>query len=280
MPGIQPVAYRHHFPELQIISFEQFNRIKKMQESGRKVPAKSASSPYIFSGLVRCPNCGGKTVSTEYYCKPYDSPMPKYVCRAHHQGGRVACQGWTALERTVSRAAIDFIVDLLENQLDLTKYVTEEARQMMWEEHEGKLQRLQGEMEAARAQLKNVQEMGVQGLMTPEEARPFVLDARERLERCQKQIDQIESGLELKQELVESIIEVCSDLRSHLEALKPLALQAVTRQVFKSFTIGKRGRGLNQKAWIESYELTPELKGLLSQDSTLVIDAGRTPGRR
>jgi hypothetical protein len=51
----------------------------------------------------------------------------------------------------------------------------------MWEEHEGNVQRLQGEIAAAQAQLKNVQILAVQGSMSPEEAKPFIYNARETI---------------------------------------------------------------------------------------------------
>ncbi len=73
-----------------------------------------------------------------------------------------------------------------------------------------------------------------------------------------------------------SISRVCIDLQGTLERLEPLVLQSLTRQVFKKFTIGKVGRGRNQKSWIESYEFTEDIQDLLAQQHTLVADAEGT----
>ena len=110
-----------------------------------------------------------------------------------------------------------------------------------------------------------------------EEATPFIYEAREAIERSERQIAQIQSGLELKQELADSISRVCADLQGTLERLEPIVLQSVIRQVFKKFTIDKVGRGPSQKSWVESYEFTEDIKDLLAaQQHTLVPDAGGT----
>lgn len=265
IPGHTPVPHRHHFPELQIISFEQFNAVQSLMESRRKVPNKSAGSPYIYSGLMRCHLCGGKTVGKRQWHESYNyQETRRYECRNRNIKGKVACRGSSAFEQTVTKAVIPFLVDLLENRLHLQQYVEAEAKAMMWEEHEGKSQRLQGQIEAARAQLKNIQTLAVQGVMTGEEARPFVYDARETIERCEAQLKGIEQQIIVKDELADAVSRVCTDIRGSLEALDPMALQTVVRQVFQWFSIGKHGHGNHIKVWIHEYELREELKGLLA----------------
>jgi site-specific DNA recombinase len=272
VPGLTPTPYSHHHPEWQIIPFEQFNLVQRIIQARRVVPSKSAGSPYIYSGLVRCPKCGGPTVGKRQWHPEYShEETRRYGCRAYEQLGKVACTGWTAYEQTITKAIIPFLVDLLENRLHLRQYVEEEARKMMWEEHEGKAQRLRGQIQACQTQLKNVQKMTVEGLMTPEEAEPFIYGARESIEKAERQLTAIEKQLQVKDELLEAVSRVCIDVKGTLEGLQPMAMQAVARQVFKSLTLGKSGHGFSHRAWVETYEFRDELKDLLAS-STLSID--------
>jgi hypothetical protein len=145
----------------------------------------------------------------------------------------------------------------------------------MWEEHEGNVQRLQGEIAAAQAQLKDVQILAVQGSMSPEEAKPFIYNARETIERNQKKIDAIQQGLEVKDRLAQVISQVCSDTKGKLERKlkksEPLALQTLVQQIFEEFTIGKRGYGRGCESWVEEgYILREGLQDLLGLRGTSV----------
>ena len=289
MPGQTPIPYRHHFPELQIISFEQFNRVQRLKEQRRQVPNKSQGSAYIYSSLLKCPKCSGATVAGRRWQKQYGNRELKvYQCRAYHTSGKAACDGWSLYEHTVNKAVVPFLADLLENKLGLRQYVEAEARQMVWEGHEGKAQRLQAEKETAQGQLKNVQRMTVEGLMTSEEAKPFIYQARETIERAEKQLVALRQRVELHQGLLEAISQVCNDVKGTLERLEPMALQAVVRQVFKNITITKQGRGHKELVEISAYQFHEEIKDLLAQSSTLNIDtpssgscrSGSPAGRR
>ena len=279
MSGKTSMVHSHHFPELQIISFEQFNRAQAIRQQRKALPPKSAASNYIYSGLVRCPKCGGRTTGTLLSIPKHQSKVKRYVCRNYHAHGKAACDGWTALEPTVTKAVIPFLADLLENRLGLRRYVEEEARNMVMELQETRVQRLRGQLEAAQMQLKRVQELTVQGLMTAEEAKPFIYDARETIERSKSQLASVEQSIILEKELVEAISRVCFDITGTLEGLGPEALQAIIRQVFVNFTIARKSLGRGQvESWIVSYDLKPELKDLLAQSSTLDIGAGLPEG--
>ena len=266
----QPEPQTHWFPELQIISFEQFNRVQKIKEERKKIPIKSVDSPYIYSGILRCPYCGGRVVGKRQRYPAYGYVKTKrYECRNYHAYGKAACKGWAALERTVTRAVIPFLADLFENKLNLKRYVEEEAKNMAWEEHEGKARELEAEIEAAKATLKRTQRLAVEGILTPEEAKGFVLEAREKIERTEKKLQALKEQTYLRDELTQAIHQICTDVKGALEKLNEEALRAVVRQVFKSFTIGKRGHGPTQKVWIQSYEFQEEFKQLLAQELTI-----------
>jgi hypothetical protein len=279
VPGNTPVVYSHHYPELQIISFEQWNRLKRIREQRKKLPPKAVGSTYIYAGLLRCPKCGGKTMGQYKWLRQYGQKEKEYTCRQFHVYGKAACPGTQVMEKSVTRAVIPFLADLLENKLGLRGYVEEEARRMVIEGQEGRIQRLRGQIEAARTQLGKVQQMTVQGLMTTEEAKPFIYEARETIERNQAQLAAMEQSIVVQKDLVEAISRICSDVRGSLERLEPEALKTIVQQVFTKFTVGKRwARWRTLEVWIEAYELRPEIQDLLAV--SLGQDASGYPCQR
>jgi DNA invertase Pin-like site-specific DNA recombinase/DNA-binding FrmR family transcriptional regulator len=265
----QPNPQRHWFPELQIISFEQFNRVQRIKEERKQIPAKSVGSAYVYSGLIHCPYCRGHTVGKRQWHPEYDYQETKrYVCRNYHTYGRVACKGWNAFEQTVTKAVIPFLADVFENRLGLRRYIEEEARNMAWEAHEDRAKKIQAEMETAKAELKRIQEGVRHGIYTPEEAQSPVLETRERIERAEKQLEALKRGVELQQDLTDIVRMVCGDIQGALERLNGQALSEVVHQVFTWFTIGKRGYGLTQKAWVSAYEFRKDFQRLLIESIT------------
>ena len=232
------------------------------------MPGKSAGSPYVYSGLVRWRKCGGPTVAQrQRHLKYAGQEVRSYLCRGYHAMGKAAGSGWLVMEESVTKAVIPFLTNLLESRLGIRAYVESEAWRTQ-EEQEGRTQRLQGEIEAANKQLRRVEKMVVGDLMTEEEARAFIYEARENIERAGNQLDGLEQKVALGHDLAEAMARVCSDIRVTLELLEPSALQAVVRQVFKRFSIGKKGFGRSHTAWVETYEFTEELKGLLAMEIT------------
>ena len=266
----RPDPQRHWFPEFQIISFEQFNRVQRIKEERKRIPAKSVGSPYVYSGLVRCPHCGGATVGKRQWHPQYNyQETRRYTCRSYHTYGKMACKGWDAFEQTITRAVIPFLADIFENKLGLRRYVEEEARNMAWESHQDRSSKIQADLEAAQAQLKRIQEGVRHGIFTPKEAKTPVLETRESIERAEKQLQALKDQVQMHRELADAVSLVCADIRGALERLDRQALSEVIRQVFAWFTIGKRGHGLSQKAWVSAYEFREDFKQLLAQGITL-----------
>ena len=102
--------------------------------------------------------------------------------------------------------------------------------------------------------------------MTPEEAKPFIYEARETIERGEHQLSGLEKTIVLQKELADAVSRVCADIEGALERLDRPALQAIVRQVFTRFTIGKQRRYRGTlDTWIESYEFRHEIQDLLAQ---------------
>ena len=60
-------AVERHVPELQIISFQQSNWVQDIIRRRYWTPPKSVGSPFLFSGILKCSECGAPTVGQRHY---------------------------------------------------------------------------------------------------------------------------------------------------------------------------------------------------------------------
>jgi hypothetical protein len=133
LTGKKPQVFSHHFPQFQIVSFEQFNRVQQLIKERRIAPPKSVFSSYLFSGLLGCPKCGSPTVGRLDPNRCYPEPQKRYDCGGYHRYGKAVCEGWITYERTVRKGVVAFLVDLFENQLDIQQHLAKEAQAMAQE---------------------------------------------------------------------------------------------------------------------------------------------------
>ena len=175
----QPAAewVRVEVPSQRIVDEKLWSAVHERREfvnrvygdRGRKgglLRSRAASSPYIFSGLLRCATCGGSFIIVSGAGKNHKSA--DYGCAAHVQ------RGTCANDRRVSR-------DLLERELiaKLQRDVLSDAAiNYVLERLEGEIDKsfaaLSGEMDATRrrkalleAELKNLTRTIADGLDSP-----------------------------------------------------------------------------------------------------------------
>lgn len=265
VPWEKAQEFRHYHPELQIISFAQFNGVHEIRKGRRVVPPKSQGSPFVFSGLLRCPYCNGRTVGKRQYHPEYEYQATKrYVCRAYAQRGKTACKGWDAYEQTVKKAVIPFLAELFERQLRLRSAISQEARLMELEARGGQARALEEEKARAERDIRKAQEGYQHDIYTAEEARRIILDGRERMERAEKRLAQLERVGTLRDELKAAVEALDRPFREVLEGLPDAYLTRLCHVVFQSFTIWKRGYGNSTRAGLASWEFTPELQVALA----------------
>jgi site-specific DNA recombinase len=256
--------FRHHLPELQIVRFEAFNRANVVMRERRQVPSRTQGSPYIFSGLVRCPKCGGRTVGKRQWHPEYDyQETRRYECRAYHTMGKTACAGWNAFEQTVKKAVIAFLVDLLDNKLQWRACLEAAAQELQREQTGGRAQALQAEVAQAQHELSKVQEGFVLGIFTGDESRQRALNARERIEKAERTLGGLKAAGKTREEITSAIRLLEMPLQEFLEGLPADALAQLCRAVFQHFTIRASGVAQRRTAEIEAYELTPMVKQAL-----------------
>ena len=264
-PGERPQEFRHHRPGVQIVSFEAFRRVRDALANRRVVPQRSQTSPYMFSGLIRCPRCGGKTVGKRQRHAAWKGKptMKRYECRAYNSMGKAACTGWSSYEQTVKKALVPFLADLLERKLGVRALLEDAAREMRREQTGDLLQPLQAEVLEAERTIRKVQEGFETDLYTGEEARARILEARERKERAERQMTNLEGAEGVRQELADALRLLERPLADFLDEMQPQHLARLCRAVFERVSIRAEGYGWERRAKVASYEFTPYLKQAL-----------------
>jgi site-specific DNA recombinase len=263
LTGKTPQVWTHHFPEWQIISFEQFNRTQRTIQSRRATPPKSVHSPYLFSGLLRCPNCGAGAVGRLDPNRSYAERQKRYDCNNYHRYGKAVCKGWTAYEQTIRKGVVAFLVDFFENTINIKEALANEVQAMAQEESGGQIGRAKETIEQGQRELRRIQELAVKGIMNDEEAAGFVREAREKIERAEKQLESIGKSAVVRSEISRALSLLDQDLAKAMNNMGDSILRQVCRQIFKSFTVEKSGQANRRTSVIDTCEFTPEIVDLL-----------------
>lgn len=261
---------QHHRPDLRIVSMEQFNRCQRIKKERWRHPGTSTGSRYLFSGLLRCKHCGGRTVGKRQRERRAGgiSKEKRYECRAYHVQGKIACQGQTVYETTAKKAVLPFLVDLLENHLKLDKALKEAADEMSTPS----LGQRRDEYTAELAKIATAQERLVdavaEGLLTGDTIRRKQLDLMEKKEHVEKRLTSLNRNRESTVEIAQALKLVQADLAELLENAPGPRLARLCRLVFRSFSIEATGVAKQRTAKIVSYEFTAELADLLAAQAS------------
>jgi DNA invertase Pin-like site-specific DNA recombinase len=262
---------QHFRPDLQIISVEQFNRCQKVMEERKKVPPTSVSSPYLFSGLLRCRHCQGRTVGKQQRRNRADGEVKKrlYTCRSYHNLGSRACRGQTTYEDIVKQAMLPALFDLLEKRLRLGDALEEVAREMATPSaprKEGLLAQL-AEIDAAQ---KRLVDAVAEGVLPKDAVRRKQLELEERREGIEKKAAALERRRETTSEVADALRLVQTDLGQLLAGAPDQLLTRLVRLIFRWFTVESVHVNEHKPPRIGDYEFTPEFADLLASQGANV----------
>ena len=136
---------------------------------------------YLFSGLLQCGACGSAyTIDSGKY----------YGCAAHRNRGPVVCQNNRQVHRLRLEEALLQLVFEEVFSPEVVRYLTRKvdaALRRLSATQPNPRDRLQAELAHARAQLYNVKQAILQGILTP--------TTREMLETCERRVADLEAEL-------------------------------------------------------------------------------------
>jgi len=106
-----PIVHENHFKA--IISQKTFDRAQRKLEDGKADTAPKQAHRYLFSGLLRCGDCGGSMGGIR-------PKKPTYRCRLYQQSGKAACYCNTMKEGPLASVIVKKIQDryLCDSALD------------------------------------------------------------------------------------------------------------------------------------------------------------------
>lgn len=108
-----------------IVSQEMFDLVKrKASEKNAVYPGfRAGKSPYVLRGLLYCPNCGGRMVSTSSGSRKDGKKHIHryYVCGNYHRKGKSVCTFKSFQKEHIEKQVIDIVIrELLVLSLPLT----------------------------------------------------------------------------------------------------------------------------------------------------------------
>ena len=260
LKGFQPVE--HHNPDLQIISFEQFNRVQEVARRRSWTPPRSLGSPFLLSGVLKCSRCGASMVGQRQNKKRKGGVVEwhYYQCRSYHQYGRVGCVS-ICLSENVARPAVEgFLAQVLTEGLDLRGYLQDAAREMTTDAK--REPSLKAELHEAEAGMKRLADAVAAGALDVEAARQKTLELREKRERATKRLAALTSGVELGRELRQAMALVQEDLPRLLAGMDRERFRDLLRLVLRRVAVEATGGPRNRVGDVTSYEFTPEFQEL------------------
>jgi hypothetical protein len=267
MHGFEAVA--QYMPELQIISHDQFKRCQDLLRQRERTGAWSVKGEYVFSGVLRCPWCGGKMMAQWRGRKV--RKVRCYVCRNHANSGDVACPGFMVYESVARDAILPFLVNLLTEKVNIRNYVEEAARAYSSDhEHE---KAIRAEIIQCDWQLERLVDAIAKSILTPEMAKHKIEEISDAKSRAQARLQRLSSGHIVRGELARAVSLLKADMPSVIYNLDTKTLKKLVHLVLHSVTI--EGQGHNRKGRLVEYEFVPEFEELVASVADLEVEDGQ-----
>jgi site-specific DNA recombinase len=221
---------------LRIVSDAVWASANALLDARREAPPRTTTSPYLFSGVLRCALCGGPMKGHRR-----DSGKRGRVYRCADRGDGSRCPGAQVSERIARRAVRSRLVALLGG-LRIERLLSRAIRDVLdARDPEDVLNEIQLQADALRVQKDRVIELYVENHITPEERDYRLtriregearLTARARQERTRKASAVTAEDLR---------IFIGTDISPWVRRLSGPRLARVTKLVFSSFRIEATG---------------------------------------
>lgn len=265
--GIEPIVHFH--PDLQIISVEQLNQTKRLLAERATLPPRSVTSPFIFSGVLRCARCGGAMSGKRAKQPGSSARTPKYVCRRYQDAGRAGCPGQPLRESTARTIVEGFLVELFEERLSLDEYLEDAARLLDGGPTENQLrQQLEAELYEVNQAIQRLVDAIASGVIQASQAKEKNLELLEQKERLQRRLNAAGERAVLRAEMAAAFALVGRNLGELIRDLDDAAYKRLVRLVFVRLSISGSRRGRHFEGAVSAYEFTSALSDLLSHSIT------------
>ena len=197
--GLDPVyTYRQ---DLRILSDEVFERNQNISEARKRIPACTKGSPHLFSGVIRCPYCGGTMSGKQQvrHQKSKDIFKFSYQCADYQRSGSSVCVGYWIPEREVVKVMLPILTEFIQE--DLCEHFQSVTKVSPLNE------KLEGEIKAEITKvtkaMKNLLDAVKEGALSFEQVSEENADLQESKRRLEKRLHDLHNSTQLESELRE-----------------------------------------------------------------------------
>jgi hypothetical protein len=244
---LEPVyVYRE---ELKIVPAEVFERNQRLVEQRRTIAPRSKGFPHAFSGVVHCPNCGGKLHGHK---RKLDV---MYECERYIHSGHVVCPAFTLREAVVKRTVMPILEDLI--RISTGDHLKKVGMQRTAQVDEKLAGEIRAELQVVEKELKNLMRFAREGAITPEQLREENQELLAKRQRLESDLLSLDRRKEIEQSLLDTIKSFDSNISSALEDLikNPLRFNTFFRLFFAEITLDTENKGSGWRKGLKKTDL-------------------------
>ena len=203
-----------------LVSREDFERAQELLNYRAETPAAPRwhTSPYLFTGLVRCGKCGGALCGTS----AKGGRFLYYTCSLYYKQGKGSCPGVRVRKEKLESFVLDKLLSVIlapENLERLVELVNEELAADL-ERIDAEVEQIGQEIRHNRARLTKLFDALETGKLELEDLAPRIKELRgaiERLEERREELLEARHSREVFQVDKETVLSYVRDLQQVLE---------------------------------------------------------------
>ncbi len=112
MAHVNSVVVEH--PELAIVEPDLWFQVQRaLANRSARFTTRAIRSTYLYSGIIRCPKCGGTMHGFRATHDRHGLRLPTYRCTQWVARGEAVCRGFNIRERAVSAGLLPYLANLL-----------------------------------------------------------------------------------------------------------------------------------------------------------------------
>ena len=237
--GEPPARVEDAFPA--IVTKEELFRVADSLRSKApsKIHPRRTFSPYLFSGLIKCANCGGAV--NGHVAK--GGRYAYYVCQTLIHQGKGACNTARLNVRRFERMIIGHLQDNILSEKNirmLARIVNEELDGVISEERK-KLETIEGELATVRRRLDRLWNAVETSGLEISDITPRIRQHRERQESLETAADEVRAIISQgtpRLDDVETIMALARDMKSLLAGSDMTEAKSFVRSFVKEIVVG------------------------------------------
>jgi site-specific DNA recombinase len=237
MKGVE--IQRHFRLDLQIIDQATFDLCQKLLKERSRPHVNNDHEIFAFTGLIRCPKCGGHMVGNNHERIRADGTVLSrtYVCYNRRRETDVCLHGQCYAESIISRGVLPFTSALLRQVVDRIREVLEvTAREMSEDVLRSHLEaELRAGISDCETQENNLARAVALGQIQSAQISTVSQELSEKKVRLKMELEKLLSQSAIEQEFQTALAELEGDLDEALFKIwknNPLALNRILRFIY------------------------------------------------